>query len=52
MNPGSQKLPILQLLLPKPHQRPELQPERVFLTSRHTGTLDDSGRVRMELTLE
>lgn len=31
---------------------PDLQPERVFLTSRHTGTLDESGRVRMELTLE
>lgn len=32
--------------------RPELQPERVFLTSRRTGSLDDAGRVRMELTLE
>lgn len=32
--------------------RPDLQPERVFLTSRHTGALDESGRVRMELTLE
>ncbi|MCC2655311.1 MAG: hypothetical protein K0Q76_419 [Panacagrimonas sp.] len=32
--------------------RAELQPERVFLTSRHTGALDESGRVRMELTLQ
>lgn len=32
--------------------RPELQPERVFLTSRRTGSLDETGRVRMELTLE
>ncbi|MGH8517885.1 MAG: DUF748 domain-containing protein, partial [Panacagrimonas sp.] len=32
--------------------RPDLQPERIFLTSRRTGGIDDAGRVRMELNLE
>lgn len=32
--------------------RPDLAPERIFLTSRRTGSLDEAGRVRMELKLE
>lgn len=32
--------------------RPDLAPERIFLTSRRAGSLDEAGRVRMELKLE
>ncbi len=32
--------------------QPDLAPERIFLTSRRTGEVDDTGQVRMELKLE